>query len=180
VLVATLGLMASCGGSGEARPFRSAVYGYSVPRADGWTVVEATRRLEEGEPPATGSGATDILGRGASTDVSAMTPPAVIIGGQPVAPETTVDAWADAVVGIVTFMKGCRRPDAQERVTVGGEPAVLLTYDECPPGSGLVHRWIAVVHEGVGFHVVWFDETGRGEADRPALDALLSRWSFDG
>jgi hypothetical protein len=184
LLVVIAGLIAACGSStddgGDVETFRSPVYGYSLERDENWTVIEATRRLEDGEPPATASGATDILGRGASVRVSEMAPPGVIIGGQPVPSGTSADEWGSMVVGTVSFMKGCPRPDARENIRVDGVEAVLLTYEACPLESGFLHYWVAVRHDGVGFHVVWFDEPGRADADRPALDALLSTISFDG
>jgi hypothetical protein len=84
------------------------------------------------------------------------------------------------VVETVSFMKECPRPDARETIRVDGVEAVLLTYEECPLESGFLHYRVAVVHDGVGFHIVWFDEPGRAEADRPALDSLRSTLSFDG
>jgi hypothetical protein len=182
VLVVTLAIVSACGSDGDAASaaaFRSPTYGYTIDRPDGWDVVEATHTLEDGEPPATAGGGTDILGRHASVDVRDITPPGVIIGGQPVAEGTTSEQWARTVIGTVSFMKGCPRPDAQENITVGGDGAVLLTYEQCPEERGFFHYWVAAVHEGVGFHIVWFDEMGRTEVDRPDLDALLSSISFD-
>jgi hypothetical protein len=184
LLVVIAGLIAACGSStedgGDVETFRSPVYGYSLEHDENWTVIEATRRLDGGEPPATASGATDVLGRGASVRVSEMTPPGVIIGGQPLPSGTSADRWGSTAVGTVSSMKGCPRPDGRENITVDGEEAVLLTYEECPLESGFLHYWVAVVDGGVGFHIVWFDEPGRADVDRPALNALLSSISFDG
>jgi hypothetical protein len=161
-----------------SRTFRSPTYGYAIDRDTDWTVVEATRRLRDGEPPATASGATDILGRGASTHVSKMTPPGVIIAAQPVPPGVDARQWASKVVGTVFFMKQCRRPDVQENIRVGGDDAVLLTYERCPEASGFLHFWVAVVHAGFGYHIIWFVEPGRTAKDRPALFWMLSSVSF--
>ena len=38
---------------------------------------------------------------------------------------------------------------------------MLLTYNDCPKGSGFYHLWTAVIHEGMGFHIAWFDKHGR-------------------
>ena len=162
----------------SSRTFRSRTYGYAINRDADWTAVEATRRLKEGEPPATASGATDILGRQASTQVSMMTPPGVIVAAQPVPPATDAEQWASKVVSTVSFMKRCRQPDATENIHVGGDNAVLLTYERCPQKAGYLHFWIAVVHRGFGYHIVWFDEPGRTAEDRPALDRMLSSVSF--
>jgi len=161
-----------------SRTFRSPAYGYAIDRDTAWTVVEATRRLRDGEPPATASGATDILGRRASTHVSKMMPPGVIIAAQPVPPGVDARQWASKVVGTVSFMKQCRQPDARENIHVAGDDAVLLTYEKCPKASGFLHFWVAVVHAGFGYHIVWFDEPGRTAEDRPALFRMLSSVSF--
>ena len=46
--------------------FRSATYGYTIEHPSDWTVVAAARQLQDGEPPRTGGGGTDIFARHAS------------------------------------------------------------------------------------------------------------------
>ena len=162
------------------RTFRSRTYGYAIDHPANWTIIEATRVLDDGEPPATAAGGTDILARRADTKVQDMKLPAMVVGAQRVSSATDIDGWTSMVIGSVSFMKQCPEPDARERVEVGGEPAVLLTYNDCPKGSGLFHLWTAVVHDGLGFHVVWFDRHGRKVADRKTLDNMLSSVSFAG
>ena len=169
---------ASDSGAGSSRTFRSPTYGYAIGHDIEWTVVTAKRRLQDGEPPATASGATDMLGRHASTQVSKMTPPGVIVAAQPVPPGMNAQQWASRVVATVAFMKQCRKPDAKENIRVGRDDAVLMTYEECPRESGFLHYWVAVVHGGFGYHIVWFDKVGRTAEDRPALDRMLSSISF--
>lgn len=174
----------ACGGSsnstskGAQSRFRSRTYEYVIDRPADWTVVEATRVLDDGEPPATGAGGTDILARHADTKVRDMTLPAMVVGAQRVAPATTIDGWTSTVISTVSFMKQCAHPDSMERGEVAGESAVLLIYDDCPKGSGLFHLWTAVVHEGMGFQFVWFDKHRRETADRVALDKMLSTVAF--
>ena len=174
----------ACGGSsnststGRQSRFRSRTYEYVIDRPADWTVVEATRVLDDGEPPTTGAGGTDILARHANTKVLDMTLPAMVVGAQRVAPATTIDGWTSTVISTVTFMKQCAQPDSTEQVEVAGESAVLLIYDDCPKGSGLFHLWTAVVHEGMGFQFVWFDKHGRETTDRVALDKMLSSVCF--
>jgi hypothetical protein len=180
VLVAVV--VSGCGVTGDARTsvFRSPVYGYALDHPVEWSVVEADHALGPGDLPLTADGGVDILGRGASTRVSQMRLPGVIIGAQPVPSTTDVDGWAAEVRGEVAFMKQCERPDATAPLAVDGEPAVLLTYEECPEQDGFLHLWVATVHDGFGFQIIWFDEVGRGAVDRPELDALLAGFRFDG
>ena len=180
-LAVTAGL-AGCGsGSGGERAagtFTSPMYDYTVAYPEGWSVVPAEHQLEANEPPLTGGGATDILGRNADRKVSKMDLPAVVIGAQEVVSGTTLDKWKTAVVGIVRRQKGCARPSSSERLLVGGEGAAVLSYPNCPTSSGLYHLWTVVVHEGRGYQIVWFDHSGQEAEDRPALDDLLASVSF--
>ena len=115
--------------------FTSPVYGYSIAHPGSWDSVNARRTLTDGEQPATSSGATDILGTDASMRVSAMTLPGVIIAAQPVRNDVTIEEWTASMVDTVAFMKRCDRPDRRERVEIGGEPGILLTYATVRPTS---------------------------------------------
>jgi hypothetical protein len=180
-LVATVGL-AGCGsesgGERAAGTFTSPMYDYTVAYPEGWSVIPAEHQLEANEPPITGGGATDILGRNADRKVSKMDLPAVVIGAQEVESGTTLAEWKTVVVGIVRRQKGCARPSSSERLLIGGERAVLLTYPNCPVSSGLYHRWTVVVHQGRGYQIVWFDHSGQEAEDRPALADMLASLSF--
>jgi hypothetical protein len=74
--------------------------------------------------------------------------------------------------------KGCAAPPSSERLKVGGDDAVMLRYPECPSGSGLYHLWTAVVHNGRGFHVVWFGRSEDEVKDRPVIDEVLASLRF--
>jgi hypothetical protein len=104
----------------------------------------------------------------------------MVVGAQRVSSATDIDRWTAMVIGTVSFMKQCSRPDARKRMEVRGEQAVLLVYNDCPKGSGLFHLWTAVVHRGFGFHIVWFDRHGREVVDRERLDVMLSSVTFAG
>jgi hypothetical protein len=167
-------------GAGNLRTFRSRTYGFAMDHPADWTIIEATRVLEDAEPPATAGGGTDILARHAATKVRDMTLPAMVVGAQGVSSTTDIDGWTSMVISTVSFMKQCPQPDARERIGVGDEQGVLLTYNDCPKESGFFHLWTAVVHGGLGFHIVWFDRHGREAADRKAFDKVLSSVSFAG
>ena len=165
---------------GSLGTFRSRTYGYVIDHPADWTGIGATRVLDDGEPPATAGGGTDILARRADRTVRNMTLPAMVVGAQRVPAATDIDRWTSMVVGTVSFMKQCPHPDARERLQVGDEEAVLLTYNDCPKGSGFFHLWTAAVHRGLGFHIVWFDRHGREVGDRKTLDKMLSSVAFAG
>src|SRR6478735_10878357 len=63
-IVALLLVVAACGSNGaddegaSRATYSSPVYGYSISHPRSWTVVDASRPLATGEPPATSSGAT--------------------------------------------------------------------------------------------------------------------------
>lgn len=185
-MVALLVVFGACGGGGSGggstatKRFHSPVYGYTLSHPTTWSAVPAAHRLDDGQPPATGGGGTDILGVNASTKVSQITLPALVIGGQKISPQVTADAWTSTVAGTVSFMKACPQPDAREPVTVGDTQGTLLRYDDCPKGSGLFHYWVAVVHRGVGYHIVWFDQQKQEATDRPAFDKVLKSFTFNG
>ena len=180
-LVAALLVISACGGDDESdarATFTSPVYGYSIEHPEAWDTVAAGTALAEGEQPATSTGATDILGRGADVLVGNMDPPAVIIAAQPVADATTVDEWSASIVDTVAAMKGCDPPDARDPVEIDGEAGVLLTFRGCPPDLGLLHLWAGVVHDGRAFHIVWFNDPGDEAADRAEFERLLASMSF--
>jgi hypothetical protein len=160
--------------------YSSPVYDYSISHPRSWSVVAASRSLSEGEPPATSSGATDILGRDASIRVSTMELPGVIIAAQPVTDDVHIAKWTATMKDTVEFMKNCKPPNRVEHFDIGGEPATLLTYRDCPTDLGYLHLWAGVVHEGLGYHIVWFNDPGTESADRATFKRMLSSLSFDG
>ena len=105
--------------------------------------------------------------------------PALVIGAQPVADGTSAEEWARTVRRIVRAQKGCRAPASTRAIEVDGEDAVLLRYPDCPRGSELDHRWVAAVHGGRGFHLVFFDEPGHAARDREVFRDLVAGISFD-
>ena len=167
--VVSVALLSACGGdndSASSATFASPVYGYSITHPSTWDVVEASRALNESEPPATASGATDILGRDANVRVSEMELPGVIIAAQPVSKDVRAEDWTASTVDTVSVMKGCDAPSRRDDIEIDGTPATLLTYRNCPPDLGYLHLWAVIVHAGRGFHIVWFNTPGDEGADR--------------
>ena len=157
-------------------PYRSATYGYTIEHPSGWTVVAAARQLQDGEPPRTGGGGTDIFARHASRKVRDMDLPVLVVGAQPIAATTHIGDWAEEVSAIVSHQKGCGPAAATKARTVDGVDAVELSYPDCPPGAGLDHRWIALVHGGLAYQIVWFDASGTD--GRSQLDSMLASIHF--
>ena len=84
-----------------------------------------------------------------------------------------------SIVDTVNVMKGCDQPDRRDDVDIGGESGTLLTYRDCPPDLGFLHLWAGVVHDGLAYHVVWFNDPGHEAADRAAFERMLASMSFD-
>ncbi len=183
-LVISFAVVASACGSGDSgddtlSTFRSRTYGYSIDHPAGWTVVAAERELDNGQPPLTGPPVTDVIAQHANRKVRDMELPALVVGAQAVPAGTSIDDWTARVIETVALQKHCVRPDTTERLRLGSESAVLLSYPDCPSGSGLYHLWIAVLHGDRGFHIVWFNHEGHLAQDRALLDRMLSSISFD-
>jgi hypothetical protein len=155
-----------------------ATYGYTLAHPAGWSAIPAAHVLPADGAPLTAGGGSDIIGAKANTRVSKMELPALVIGAQELAGAAGLDEWKAAVTRVVALQKGCAQPSSSEAVNVGGESAVMLRYPDCPKGSGLYHLWTAVVHNGRGFHVVWFGRSANESKDRPVIDEVLAILSF--
>lgn len=158
--------------------FSSPTYRYTVAHPASWSAIPAGHVLPADGPPLTGGGGTDIIGAKANTRVSKMELPALVVGAQELARPTSLDEWETAVRHTVVFQKGCAQPRSSEPLKLGAERAVMLRYPDCPKGSGLYHLWTAVVHNGRGFHVVWFGRSGDESKDRPLIDEVLASLTF--
>jgi hypothetical protein len=174
----------ACGGSNDTRDadvrtFRSRTYVYSIEYPAEWSVVPAEEPLEPGQPPLTGPPVTDILAKRADRVVRKMTLPALVVGAQSVPADMTIDDWTTNVIDIAGRQKQCGDPRSTEHRDIGGEPATLLSYPDCPKGAHLDHLWAAVVHRGRGMHFVFFDAVGHDAANRKRFDRMLSSVSFE-
>ena len=97
-------------------------------------------------------------------EVSQMGLPALVIGAQPVAAGSGAAQWAEAVTKTVAFMKRCAETGRRFPLT---------------EGSGLTHLWATVVHEDLGYHIVWFDHAGELDDQKAELRAVLAGFSFE-
>jgi hypothetical protein len=179
LLVVTFGAFGSADRTPELRQrFRSRAYGYTLQLPKGWSAISATRRLDDGEPPATAGGGVDIFAVHPNQRVSVMSSPALVIGAQAVPASVTQASWEKQVTKTVDFMKGCPKPDRRERMTVDGVVAAVLVYDDCPKPLDYFHLWVAIERHGVGYHIVLFDHQGHEQADRATLSRALRSMRF--
>lgn len=175
-------LVLGCSGSGAdddlPETFESPVYDYSLRHPAGWSTLPALQPLEPGAAPLLGPAGTDVIAGQAARTVRDMRLPAIVVGAQPVEPGTTLEDWTAEVEQIVNGFKGCAEPAAAERTEVGGEPAMLLSYPDCPEELNLDHLWAVLIHRGRGYQFVWFDESSDGAVEREQFEQILSTVSF--
>jgi hypothetical protein len=173
----------ACGSDGAVgstdATFRSRVYDYSIELPDDWSAIPASTQLANGQAPLTGPPVTDVIARRPDRRVSRMQLPALVIGAQPLDERVNLDDWVTTVIAVADEQKQCGAPKRRSRIEVGTLDAVLLTYPDCPNGSGLDHFWVALVTHGRGFHMVFFDSVGNERADRELLERIVSSVSFD-
>jgi hypothetical protein len=174
------GLSCACSNDGGVRgsTFTSPEYGYTLRLPQGWSGLKADRALTPGEPPLTCCGAVDIIGARPSVKVSAMRLPALVIGAQPVPGDMTLTDWTTRATEAIASQKGCPRPSARERITIGDVDGALLLYPDCPKGTGYFHLWAVALSDGRGFHIVWFTDKWNEERDRPQFDRVVESMSF--
>jgi hypothetical protein len=176
-------MMSACGGSGnQATPqvqdptpadteasspteaptqtggFTSPLYGYSLRLPDGWKpTLSATRVLAAAELPEAGFPMVDTFRGPGKKDF-------MVVAAQNVGPGTTLEGWEKYVANMTT---DCERPSSDEtRTELGGEPAAVVVDGGC---FGIDHFWLALLHEGRGYHVVWADDRGQFEEVRSSF-----------
>lgn len=172
------GTALGCGSKGGSS-LHSTVYGYSIAIPSGWSALSATTRLDPGGAPVLNSTATDVIAVNADRKIRSLVTPALVVGAAPVDPSTTLDAWRATVESLVGRFKGCSEPASTHDAFVGAAPAVMLTYPDCPAGSGLYHVWTVTIHGGLAYQFVWFDQQGRETANRSLLDNEMRTVRFD-
>ena len=70
-------------------------------------------------------------------------------------------------------------PQTDQAITIGGEPARLLTM-QCPPGSGFPVEVAVTIHDGTAFAFASQNRSGTGSqsADRAAFRTFLAGIRF--
>jgi hypothetical protein len=139
----TPGTTPAFGLSGDMVAFTSPNYGYSMDHPVEWSVRVATEALLEGNAPWIDSAGVDYT----SADPGPSKMPGVIVGAARLSEGRTLDAWTNLVT-----VDLCGEPESPETIVVDGEDAALLGYSGC---QGFRHLWTTVIHDGVGYHIVW-------------------------
>jgi hypothetical protein len=147
--------------------FSSSVYGYSLQHPVGWSVTEATRSLSENELPEPGT-------QGADTFVSPGGRPELSVGAKRATRGLTLGKLTGAAERLVEAATHCES-GGRERSRLGGEPARLFVYQGC---VGFDLQWATVIHGKRAFLILWRNDSGTWEADRPVFERILATLDF--
>lgn len=143
--------------------FTSSFYGYSLKLPTGWHLTRAaTMLMAPGQVPWAGeSDAVDTFRGSNRKDF-------MVIGARSINPNTTLEMWAqlvaDGTAGICQ-----EQPSTENKTEIGGESAIIVVDGDC---QGIDHFWLAVLHEGLGFQIVW------GGGDREAFEQVRQSFVF--
>ena len=152
------------------KTFASDRYGYTIRYLAGWSALAAARPFMSDELLSYTSDSADKL----SEDPAGTGRPELTIAARAVPEGTTLDAHREDTVRRIFDRTGCR-PHSETSITVGGEQATLLDYPSCATFDTL---WTVAVHNGSGFHIVWWAEQGKGASDRTVYEQILSTLAF--
>ena len=167
-LTATASTSASVGW----KRFVSKRYAYSIRYPSAWTARPATTSAINGVPDVHESSLDGFtLHRGLHTELD------VRVGSQRVPSGTTLEDWTATEAQAIDRDYGCV-PKDREDLTVGGEPAKLLTYRPCPPAEGLDFLFIAAVHGDRGFQLYWLSRVGHERRDRALFLRFVKTFRF--
>ena len=141
----------------------SAFYGYSLKLPDGWKLTRAaTMLMAPGQIPWAGeSDAVDTFRGPGKKDF-------MVVGARTLGASVTLEAWAQ-VVGDLTLSICQESPSTKNQMEIGGELAVIVVDGDC---QGIDHLWLALLHEGLGYHIVW------GGGDREAFEQVRQTFTF--
>jgi hypothetical protein len=157
---------AAFGLSGDFIAFSSPWYGYSMAHPKEWSVRPARQVLQEDGAPWIDSDGVDYV----AVHPNESFTPGVIVGGARLSPDRTLDEWTQ-----MTTVVTCGETASREPVEIDGETGTLLSYPDC---YGLHHLWATVLHDGVGYHIVWIGPPGTEAADRVLFDRMLVTFRF--
>jgi hypothetical protein len=154
--------------SGQLATFTSPRYAYSMDHPVEWTVRKATESLVEGSAPWIDGAGVDYTSSNPATDVT--TTPGVIVGATHLTAGRTLESWTE-LVAVAT----CGTPAARGTMTIDGESGALLEYAAC---FGLHHLWATVIHDGIGYHIVWIGPTTTEVQDRALFETIAATFRF--
>jgi hypothetical protein len=149
--------------------FTSSTYGYSLKLPAGWTSIQAQKAWD---------GKSVVSSAGADVD---QLPGTYTASSWVVAAPSKqkLPAYVSALIAATTRYHGdtCpAKPATRTRVTIGGEPGMLLAYN-----CGILINLAAAVHHGVGYQVGFRDPSVKAAtdpADHAAFLAILESVQF--
>jgi hypothetical protein len=143
--------------------FTSSFYGYSLELPDGWQLTRAgTMLMAPGQLPWAGeSDAVDTFRGPDKKDF-------MVIGARSINANTKLEVWAQLVAEGTSGI--CQeQPSTDNQMQIGGVSAIIVVDGDC---QGIDHLWLAVLHEGLGFQIVW------GGGDREVFEQVRQSFTF--
>jgi hypothetical protein len=150
-----------------ARTFTSRHYGYTGALPAGWSSnVQATQQWNGLGAPGDQDSVVDLFSGPGGVEAWAMAAPT----------KENLAAYTAAATRAAAAAHPCpATPQTDQAITIGAEPARLLTM-QCPPGSGFLVEIATAIHDRTGYVFTSQNPTGSGNhsADRGAFRAFLA------
>jgi hypothetical protein len=152
--------------SPATRTFTSRQYGYTGALPAGWSSgTQATRQWNGQGAPGDEDNVVDLFSGPGGVEAwatAALT-------------KQSLTAYTAATTRAAAAAHPCpATPQTDQAITIGGEPARLLTM-QCPPGSGFLVEIATTIHHGTAYVFTSQNPTGSGNpsADRAAFRTFL-------
>ncbi len=153
--------------SPATRIFTSRQYGYTGALPAGWSSgTQATQHWNGQGAPGDEDSVVDLFSGPASVEAWATAAPT----------KQTLTAYTTATTKAAAAAHPCpATPQTDQAITIGAEPARLLTM-QCPPGSGFQVEIATTIHNGTAYVFTSQNPTGSGNpsADRAAFRTFLA------
>jgi hypothetical protein len=146
-------------------PFVSSTYGYTIAYPSNWKTVPSTSRLDSTAYPQNGSSTVDFFSAGPP----GVGDPGLTVAGPAVPHGTSLVTWTASIQRLQANGFTCPPATALEPIQVGGQPAQLLTWANCPVWL----MWAGVVQGGQAFHVIFSDRYAANDNALQASDRAL-------
>ena len=155
-----------------ARIFTSRHYGYTEALPAGWTGGQATQQWNGTGAPGDEDSVVDLFKGPGGVEAWAIAAPT----------EENLTAYARATIrAAAAAAHPCPAvPPTDQAITIGGEPAQLLSM-QCPPGSGFLVETAVTIHDGTAFVFASQNPSGAAadhRADRAAFRNFLASIRF--
>ena len=143
--------------------FTSSFYGYSLELPDSWQLTRpATMLMVPGQLP--WAGESDAVDTFRGPDIKEF----MVIGARSLNSNTRLEIWAQLVAEGAAGI--CQEQTSTENKTeIGGQSAIIVVDGDC---QGIDHLWLAVLHEGLGYQIVW------GGGNREAFEQVRQSFIF--